>query len=187
MVLGGAVVFVWNPRGSQHKHSSSVSTQNLTFLNKPEGLYCAQPEILPKVPILRIVDGDTAEILWEDEPTFLRYYGVNTTERGEPCYKEGIERNRVLSGGAVRLAFDERPRDVHGRLLAYVFTDAGLSVDAQLVAEGIGKAWKRDGLLRDRIVALEDQARMSKIGCLWSGEPVPDQPKPHPKKRRNRP
>lgn len=186
MAVGGTIVFFWNPRATKHKQTSFVSAQNLTFLPKPDGLYCARPEILPKVPILRIIDGDTAVVLWQDEPTHLRYYGVNTTERGEPCYEEGTERNRALSRGAVRLAFDERSRDTHGRLLAYVFTDAGLSVDAQLVAEGMGKAWKRDGFLRDRIVALEDQARMSKTGCLWSGDPVPGPSKSHRKKRKTR-
>lgn len=186
MVLGGSVVFVWNPRAIKHKTTPPpVSTQHLTFLSKPDGLYCAQPDTLPKVAILRIVDGDTAQILWEDEPTFLRYYGVNTTERGEPCYTEGTERNRALSGGAVRLAFDERSRDTHGRLLAYVFTDEGRSIDAQLVAEGVGKAWKRDGRLREALVALEDQARGSKRGCLWSGDSVENH-SPSSRKRRKK-
>lgn len=184
--VGGAVVFFWNPRAIKPKHAPSVSIQHLTFLSKPEGLFCAEPTRLPKVPILRIVDGDTALILWEEEPTYLRYYGVNTTERGDRCYEEGTERNRALSGGAVRLAFDERAKDTHGRLLAYVFTDDGLSIDAQLVAEGLGKAWKRDGTLRDRIMGLEDQARLSKTGCLWSGDPAPDKPKLR-RKRRTRP
>jgi endonuclease YncB( thermonuclease family) len=183
MVLGGGIVFFWNPRAPHHA-TPSVFTKNLSFLAKPDGLYCARPEILPKVPILRIVDGDTALVLWDDTPTYLRYYGVNTTERGEPCYKEGTDRNRLLSGGAVRLAFDERVRDTHGRLLAYVFTDEGLNIDAQLVAEGIGKAWKRDGFLRDRIMALEDQARLAKKGCLWSGDPVPDSPKYRKKRKK---
>lgn len=184
MCLGGAVVFFWNPRASKHQHLPSISTQNLTFFSNPQGLFCTQPTTLPKVPVLRIVDGDTAVILWNDEPTFLRYYGVNTTERGERCYEEGTDRNRALSGGAVRLAFDERRQDTHGRLLAYVFTDEGLSIDAQLVAEGIGKAWKRDGALRDRIMALEDQARVSKTGCLWSGDSIPDSPKPRRKRQK---
>lgn len=186
MVLGGSVVYVWNPRAIKRQTPPPpVSTQHLTFLSKPDGLYCAQPDTLPKVAILRIVDGDTAQILWEDEPTFLRYYGVNTTERGEPCYAEGAERNRALSGGAVRLAFDERSRDTHGRLLAYVFTDDGRSIDAQLVAEGVGKAWKRDGRLREDLVALEDQAREAKRGCLWSGDSVENHTS-SPRKRRKK-
>ncbi len=183
MVLGGMVVFYWNPRAPKRIHSLSVSTRDISLLTKPDGLFCAQPERLPKVAILRIVDGDTAEILWQDQPTYLRYYGVDTTERGQPCYDEGTARNRALSGGAVRLAFDERQWDAHGRLLAYVFTDAGLSVDAQLVAEGMGRAWKRDGAFRDRLVALEEKARDSKIGCLWSGAPVPEKRNPRRKRR----
>jgi endonuclease YncB( thermonuclease family) len=113
----------------------------------------------------------------------LRYYGVDTTERGQPCYDEATARNRALSGGVVRLVFDERERDAHGRLLAYVFTEAGLSVDAQLVAEGMGRAWKRDGGFRDRLVALEEKAKDAKIGCLWSGAPVPEKRNQRRKRR----
>lgn len=185
MLAGGAIVYFWNPPRPKHA-PPGVFAKDLTFLTKPDGLYCAHPELLAKVPLLRIVDGDTAMILWEDEAVPLRYYGVNTTEKGQRCSEEGTDRNRALSDGAVRLAFDERRRDIHNRLLAYVFTDDGRSIDAQLVAEGIGKAWRRDGFLRDRIAALEDQARSSKTGCLWSGDPVPDAPHPHWKKRRVR-
>ncbi|MCO5760207.1 MAG: thermonuclease family protein [Chromatiaceae bacterium] len=87
----------------------------------------ARPETLPRVPVTGVVDGDTLEILWEGRPEFLRYYGVNTPERERPCYEEARERNRVLTGDGVRLAFDERRRDKHGRLLAYVFTIDGPS------------------------------------------------------------
>jgi micrococcal nuclease len=142
----------------------------VTLAERADGLFCAAPERLPKAALLQVVDGDTAEILWEDKPTFLRYYGVNTPERGHPCYETATARNRVLSGAAVRLAFEERERDRYGRLLAYVFTEDGRSVDAQLVAEGFGKAWRRDGRFRDRLAALEDGARKTRTGCLWSDE-----------------
>ncbi len=183
MGVGGAIVFFWNPRAPHHT-TPSVFIKNLSFLSTPDGLRVERPDLLTKVPVLRILDGDSALILWDDAPTYLRYYGVNTTERGDRCYKEGADRNRSLSGGAIRLAFDERVRDTHGRLLAYVFTDDGMSIDAQLVAEGIGKAWKRDGYLRDRIMGFEEQARTSKTGCLWSDDPIPDPPLSRRKKRK---
>lgn len=126
------------------------------------------PETLPRVPVTGVVDGDTLEILWEGQPVFLRYYGVNTPERERPCYEEARERNRALTRDGVRLAFDERRRDKHGRLLAYVFTVDGKSIDAALVHEGLGRAWRRDGQWRDRLAALEDRARLDKRGCLWT-------------------
>ena len=126
------------------------------------------PETLPLAPVTGVVDGDTLEILWEGRPEFLRYYGVNTPERERPCYGEARDRNRSLTIDGVRLAFDERRRDKHGRLLAYVFTPDGRSIDAALVHEGLGKAWRRDGVWRDRLAALEDLARLEKRGCLWT-------------------
>ncbi len=124
---------------------------------------------LTRVAVTGVVDGDTLEILWEGRPTFLRYYGVNTPERDRPCYAEARERNRALTLDGARLAFDERRFDKHGRLLAYVFTLDGRSVDAALVHEGLGKAWRRDGAWRDRLAALEDRARLERRGCLWAG------------------
>lgn len=183
MVLGGVVVFYWNPRDPSPSRRSLPSIRTLPLQSNISGLSCVRPKSLPLVPVLRVVDGDTIEILWDDQPTFLRYYGVNTTERGHPCYREATDRNRTLVGGAVRLAFDDRSRDAYGRLLAYVFTAEGQNVDAQLVAEGMGKAWKRDGLLKDQIVSLENQARGSKKGCLWSGETGSSKTKTHRKRR----
>jgi endonuclease YncB( thermonuclease family) len=185
MVLGGAFVFYWNPRAPSRSAVPLPSIRTLPLTPNVYGLECPQPKSLPLVPVLRVVDGDTLEILWDDQPTFLRYYGVNTTERGQACSQEATARNKVLVGGAVRLAFDDRSRDAYGRLLAYVFTAEGQSVDAQLVAEGLGKAWKRDGLLKDHIGALETEARESQAGCLWSGKNPSPKPK-SPRKRRAR-
>jgi hypothetical protein len=40
-------------------------------------------------------------------------------------------------------------------------------VDATLVAEGFGEAWRRDGQYRDQIVELEEEAQAAGRGCLW--------------------
>lgn len=145
----------------------SIAAQGV--LEKPEGLFVQTPDDLPSVPVLSVVDGDTLEVLWRGQPKKLRYYGVNTPERDQPCYDVATARNRALAGGAVRLAFDERREDKYNRLLAYVFTDDGRSIDAALTAEGVGRAWRRDGAWRDRIVRLEAEARAARRGCLWEG------------------
>jgi micrococcal nuclease len=123
---------------------------------------------LPRAEVVRVVDGDTLKILWQGRTESLRYYGVNTPEKDEACFQEATERNRQLAGASVRLAFDERPKDRYGRLLAYVFSEEGKSIDAQLVSEGWGRAWKRDGRLRDQLIPLEQKARRARVGCLWT-------------------
>lgn len=123
--------------------------------------------------MLEVIDGDTLRVRWEGRSEFLRYYGVNTPEKDEACYGESTERNRRLAGGRVRLAFDERSRDKYGRLLAYVFTEQGLSIDAALAGEGLARAWRRDGRFKEDLTVLELRAREGKTGCLWAAGQTP--------------
>ncbi len=139
----------------------------LTLVETPEGLVCPQAALLPRARVRHTVDGDTLKVLWEGRPETVRYYGINTPERGRPCYDEATERNRALAGVSVRLAFDRRFRDRHGRMLAYVFTEEGLSLDAQLVSEGLARSWKKDGRFRGVLKDLERKARADRRGCLW--------------------
>ena len=92
---------------------------------------------------------------------------MNTPEKGRPCYEEATDRNRELAGESILLVFDHRHKDKHGRLLAYAFTPEGRSIDAQLVAEGLSRAWKRDGRFHKTLARIEDGARAAKKGCLW--------------------
>jgi len=126
-----------------------------------------QPEHLPLAIVMEVVDGDTIEVRLEGEPETVRYYGIDTPERQEPCYEEAKKRNEELAGRHVLLVPDARDRDDGGRLLRYVFTLDGLSIDAVLVAEGFARAWTRDGHYRDALVALEEEAQHEGRGCLW--------------------
>jgi endonuclease YncB( thermonuclease family) len=70
-------------------------------------------------------------------------------------------------GTTVRLEADARNEDEYGRLLRYVFTNDGTSVDAALLTEGLAKAWSEDGRYVARLTTLEIYAREHRIGCLW--------------------
>jgi endonuclease YncB( thermonuclease family) len=122
---------------------------------------------LEQATIAEVIDGDTIRVLMSGEHQRVRYYGIDTPEKGEKCYQEATERNRELVGTTVRLEADARNEDVHGRLLRYVFTNDGLSVDAALVSEGLAKAWREDGRYMDRLTILETYAREHEVGCLW--------------------
>ena len=43
-----------------------------------------------------IVDGDTVDVGIEGSAYRVRYIGVNTAERGQPCFEEGKGENRSL-------------------------------------------------------------------------------------------
>jgi endonuclease YncB( thermonuclease family) len=125
-------------------------------------------ESLERAEVESIVDGDTITARLEDGRTLpVRYFGIDTPERGDRCFREATDRNELLLGDTVLLLEDERLEDSNGRLLRYIFLEDGTSLDATLVAEGFARAWTRDGRYRDEIVALEEQARTAGRGCLW--------------------
>ena len=87
----------------------------------------------------------------------MRLFGVDTPERSENSYSEATARLRELGGGEVRVELGPRSRDRYGRLLYYVYTQDGDSIDEILVSEGLAKAWTKDGQHRDLLVGLEDR------------------------------
>jgi micrococcal nuclease len=125
------------------------------------------PARLEAATVLRVVDGDTIDVRLPGGEERVRYFGVDTPERGEACFGAATERNRQLVGERVLLLPDARERDRFGRLLRYVFDEEGRSVDALLIAEGLGFAWREDGAYRDELIALEARAEAANAGCLW--------------------
>ncbi len=148
--------------GRDARHSGFVEVK--TALTLPAGVSVDQ---LQKADVYEVVDGDTIQVLIDGKFEIVRYFGVDTPERGDNCFRDATERNRRLIGGHVMLLPDSRDRDSFDRLLRYVFKSDGTSVDATLVAEGLGHAWREDGQYRDQIVGIEGQARDAGRGCLW--------------------
>jgi len=126
------------------------------------------PQSLEQATVENVIDGDTIEVLIGGELQRVRYYGIDAPEEGEECYEEATERNRELVGTTVRLEPDARNEDKYARLLRYVFTNDGTSVDAALVSEGLAKAWREDGRYLARLTTMEIYAHEHGIGCLWN-------------------
>ena len=126
------------------------------------------PQSLEQATVENVIDGDTIDVLIDGELQRVRYYGIDAPEEGDNCYEEATERNRELVGTTVRLEPDARNEDKYGRLLRYVFTNDGTSVDAALVSEGLAKAWREDGRYLARLTTLEIYAHEHGIGCLWN-------------------
>lgn len=121
-----------------------------------------------RADVVRVIDGDTIDVRLDGVEERVRYYGIDTPERGERCFVEATERNEALVGDTVLLLPDARERDTFDRLLRYVFTEDGASVAARLIAEGLSTAWPEDGAYRDELVAFEQEVRALGVGCLWA-------------------
>ena len=126
------------------------------------------PGRLQQAQVVKIVDGDTIDVLIGGHQERVRYYGIDTPERGQPCFQEATDRNKQLVAQAVLLLPDARERDRYGRLLRYVFDERGASIDERLIAEGFAHAWRQDGAYKEQMISLEGQAHSAAVGCLWS-------------------
>jgi micrococcal nuclease len=122
---------------------------------------------LQKARVEKVVDGDSIDAVIAGTLVHVRYFGVDAPERGERCYREAADRNQTLIGREVLLLPDARETDRFGRLLRYVFLADGTSVEATLIAEGFGRAWRDDGRYRDDLLRLEEEAEAAGRGCLW--------------------
>ena len=67
----------------------------------------------------------------------------------------------------MRIEPGPRTEDTYGRLLFYLYTPSGESIDETLIREGLATAWTRDGQYRDYLVGLERVAQRQGGGCLW--------------------
>ena len=115
------------------------------------------------IDVERVIDGDTIET----PDGIVRLFGIDTPEAGEACATEATYALGRLLDGTARVQTALRHRDSHGRLLYYLFTPAGNSIEEMLVARGLAEAWTKDGQHRDFLVGVEVKTRLAKRGCLW--------------------
>lgn len=117
----------------------------------------------PELAVDRVIDGDTLDT----NAGRVRLFGVDAPERGEKCFSRATAGLDNLAGRTVKVEVGPRLGDPNGRLLYYVYTESGNSVDEILIREGLALAWTRDGQYREFLSRLETQARSARAGCLW--------------------
>lgn len=138
---------------------------------------CSLPDGLPRsvrpVAVRRVQDGDS--FIAADGRT-VRLIGVNTPElggkgrAGEPLSRQAkaFVDDFVRSHPQLVLVPGSEPRDNHGRHLMHVYTPQGQSLEALLVANGLGwaVAVPPNLALADCLAALERTARKAGLG-VW--------------------
>jgi micrococcal nuclease len=124
--------------------------------------------------VIKVIDGDTIEVLIDGEKKTVRYIGMNTPETVHPskpveCFGvEASNKNKELvTGKKVRLVKDISETDKYGRLLRYVYVDDNF-INLTLVQEGYAYAlsYPPDLAFSDEFKKAEQTARENKLG-LW--------------------
>ena len=131
--------------------------------------------------VARVVDGDTLVLSPNDK---VRLIGVDTPETVHPkktveCYgKEAKEfTSSAVAGQKIRLVLDDtnagrQHKDRYGRILGYVYLQAGMMLNVELIRRGFAHAYTRfpfHYLVEFR--RLQQEARGRGVG-LWSSCPV---------------
>lgn len=126
--------------------------------------------------VTKVVDGDT---FWVDDGSEkgrkVRLIGVDTPEtvhpqKGPESYgREASDYTKsLLEGKRVRLEFDLDSLDRYGRLLAYVYLENGLFVNAELVRKGYAQVatFPPNVKYAEHFLKLQRKARNRGLG-LW--------------------
>lgn len=95
---------------------------------------------LQRAQVVRIIDGDTIEVVLDGELDKVRYIGINTPEMNEPHGDLARAFNAEMAAGQEAiLVRDQSQRDAFGRLLRYVIVGERF-VNWELVRAGMGCA-----------------------------------------------
>lgn len=145
-----------------------------------------QTQKYEKVKIIKVVDGDTVYVSFDDKSEYkLRMIGIDTPESTishEPYGKEASEfTKKMLLGKTVYLESDVSETDKYGRILRYIWMERPENkskneikekmFNAVLVLEGYANAatFPPDVKYSKLFVELQDGARNNKKG-LWNIE-----------------
>lgn len=114
--------------------------------------------------VVKIVDGDTIDVLVGRETRRVRLFGIDTPERGQPWASQAKQAlARRVFGKEIRV--NDVATDRYGRTLGEVYAD-NVCVGCELVREG--NAWVYRHYTDDPVLyLLEAEARAARRG-LWS-------------------
>lgn len=131
--------------------------------------------------VVRVIDGDTIEVLLPQGKEKLRLIGVDTPETKHPKKEVeyyGVEAyeftKKQLIGKRVQIQFEGiNHRDKYGRLLGYVYIPGeSVSFNETLIREGYARAYLRFPFLyQDSFALLEKEARKEERG-MWKDTEV---------------
>lgn len=100
--------------------------------------------------IVKVIDGDTAQIEINGQIKTVRYIGMDTPEIVDPrktvqCFgrEASTKAHELLDNQVVQLEFDKSvgEQDKYGRLLAYIILPDGKLYNKQMIAEGYAKEY----------------------------------------------
>lgn len=121
--------------------------------------------------VIKVIDGDTIELLQGKTKTRVRLYAIDAPERSQDFYNKSKEfLGALVAGQNVRVV--QNRLDRWKRVVGDVYLSDGTHVNAQVVAEGW--AWHFIRYSDDpQLALLEKRARNQRKGLWRQANPVP--------------
>ncbi|HAH9756204.1 TPA: thermonuclease family protein [Escherichia coli] len=140
---------------------------SLVVVILPPALFAAQ--IQGKV--IRVLDGDTIEVLQEQQSVRVRLLNIDAPEKKQPFGRWSTNQLKaLLAGQSVTVSYTQTDR--YGRVLGRVVTANGTEANRQQVLKGA--AWVYDRYNTDNsLPALQREAQTQKLGLWADNQPVP--------------
>ncbi|HSX39398.1 MAG TPA: thermonuclease family protein [Candidatus Saccharimonadales bacterium] len=131
----------------------------------------------PLYNVIKVVDGDTFDVVIENKNERVRLIGINAPETVDPvkpieCYGNEASQKlkKYLTGQQVSLQADvtQANRDVYNRLLRYVFLPDGTFINEQMIRQGFAYEYTYKSAYIYRLQFKADQifAQKNNLG-LW--------------------
>lgn len=136
------------------------------------------PQGLPRASVVKVVDGDTADVSLNGQTVRVRLIGINTPETVDPrspveCFgKEASNKaHTLLDGQTVYLEADssQDDKDTYGRSLRYFWLADGRSFNYEMIAQGYAYeyTYRLPYKYQSEFRAAQQNARDRQLG-LWS-------------------
>lgn len=144
-------------------------------LNEPEVIIHSEissPENQFSAKVIRIIDGDTLEVLYGELPIKLRLEHIDCPEkRGKQPFGNAAKQtlSDLCFGQMVEIIWSSKDRN--GRYISVVFNENDLNVNQEMVR--LGMAWHYKKYSKDNSYAeLENTAQNNKVGLWQDPNPI---------------
>lgn len=122
--------------------------------------------------VVRVMDGDTIEVMKNGEPARIRFYGIDCPEKNQAFGQKAKQFVSALIFGE-EVEIRHKGRDRYGRIIGEIIMADGNNLNHELVRAGLAWWYERFSPEDTDLENLEKQAQDTKTG-LWSEEnPIP--------------
>lgn len=122
--------------------------------------------------VIRILDGDTIEVLHNQHPKRIRLSGIDCPEKGQAFGTRAKQAVSELVFGK-EVTIQTHGHDKYKRIIADVFLPDGTNVNQELVKEGWCWWYRKYAPGNMALEGLEREARESRLGLWVDSNPVP--------------